>query len=205
MHCTRSINLIPPPIKRQATRAPADALGLCHKPAYNRGSHASLDTVMSNTNNAEEVLVALRRVIRATDLHSKQLIKTATVTAPQLLLMQAIKRQGDAIISELAHEVSLSQATVTTILDRLERRELIFRKRSEADKRKVHVYLTEDGEKILRKAPTALQHQFAEKFAALNDWEQSMILSALQRIAQMMDAQDIDASPFLETGELDEE
>lgn len=153
--------------------------------------------------NAEDVLIALRRVIRATDLHSKQLIKTATVTAPQLLLMQAINRQGDAIISKLAQEVSLSQATVTTILDRLEKRELIYRKRSEQDKRKVHVHLTEQGQEILHKAPTALQHQFAQKFEALDNWEQCMILSALQRIAQMMDAQDIDASPFLETGELD--
>ena len=84
-------------------------------------------------NRAEDVLVALRRVIRATELHSKQLIKTAKVTAPQLLLMQAIQRQENAIISKLANDVSLSQATVTTILDRLEKRELIYRQRSETD------------------------------------------------------------------------
>jgi DNA-binding MarR family transcriptional regulator len=153
--------------------------------------------------NAEKVLVALRRVIRATDLHSKQLVKTASVTGPQLLLMQAIQRQGDAIISELARDVSLSQATVTTILDRLEKRALILRRRSNEDKRKVHIHLTESGRQLLETAPTALQHEFAQKFEALADWEQSMILTSLQRIASMMDATDIDASPFLETGELD--
>lgn|SRR5690606_3155822 len=153
--------------------------------------------------NAEKVLVALRRVIRATDLHSKQLVKTASVTGPQLLLMQAIQRQENAIISELAREVSLSQATVTSILDRLEKRELILRRRSKEDKRKVHIQLTEHGRQLLETAPTALQHEFAQKFSALEDWEQSMILSSLQRIAGMMDATDIDASPFLETGELD--
>ncbi len=154
-------------------------------------------------NRAEDVLVALRRVIRATELHSKQLIKTAKVTAPQLLLMQAIQRQDNAIISKLANDVSLSQATVTTILDRLEKRELIYRQRSETDKRKVHVHLTPQGYEILQSAPTALQNQFVQKFDALQDWEQTMILTALQRIAHMMDAQDIDASPFLATGELD--
>jgi DNA-binding MarR family transcriptional regulator len=154
-------------------------------------------------NKAEDVLIALRRVIRATELHSKQLIKTATVTAPQLLLMQAIQRQENAIISKLAQDVSLSQATVTTILDRLEKRELIYRQRSEQDKRKVHVHLTKKGHEILRNAPTALQNQFVQKFDALQDWEQTMILTALQRIAHMMDAQYIDASPFLATGELD--
>lgn len=152
---------------------------------------------------ADQVLIALRRVIRATDLHSRQLIKTAQVTAPQLLLMQAIGRQGDAIIGQLAQEVSLSQATVTSILDRLEKRGLIYRQRSQQDKRKVHVHLTPEGESLLARAPTALQQQFVDRFDALADWEQSLILSALQRIASMMNAEDIDASPFLETGELD--
>ena len=154
---------------------------------------------------ADDVLVALRRVIRATDLHSKQLIKTAKVTAPQLLLMQAIQHQEAAIISELAQTVSLSQATVTSILDRLEQRGLVVRQRSVQDKRKVHIHLTDAGLGILKSAPTALQHQFVEKFAVLHDWEQSMIIASLQRIAHMMDAQDIDASPFLETGEIDRE
>lgn len=151
----------------------------------------------------EDVLVALRRVIRATDLHSRQLIKTASVTAPQLLLMQAIQRQENAIIGKLARDVSLSQATVTTILDRLEKRELVYRQRSEQDKRKVHVYLTATGRSLLDTAPTALQQEFVTRFDALPDWEQSMILASLQRIGHMMNAQDIDASPFLETGELD--
>lgn len=151
----------------------------------------------------EDVLIALRRVIRATDLHSRQLIKTASVTAPQLLLMQAIHRQKNAIISKLAQDVSLSQATVTTILDRLEKRELVYRQRSEQDKRKVHVHLTDAGRALLVNAPTALQQEFVNGFNALPDWEQSMILASLQRIAHMMNAQDIDASPFLDTGELD--
>lgn len=156
--------------------------------------------MMSKT---EDVLIALRRVIRATDLHSRQLIKTASVTAPQLLLMQAINREENAIISQLAVEVSLSQATVTTILDRLEKRELVYRQRSDTDKRKVHVYLTEAGKTLLDTAPTVLQQDFVDRFTALSDWEQSMILASLQRIAHMMDADELDASPFLETGELD--
>ena len=41
-------------------------------------------------NSIEEVLVALRRVIRATDLHSKHLAKTTGLTAPQMLLLQIL-------------------------------------------------------------------------------------------------------------------
>lgn len=145
----------------------------------------------------------MRRVIRATDLHSKYLAKTTGLTAPQILLLQTIRDKGEVTIGELANEISLSQATVTTILDRLEKRCLVYRERSKEDKRKVHAYLTEEGVNILKDAPIPLQDQFASQFNVLQDWEQTMIISSLQRIAQMMDAQDIDASPVLDVGLLD--
>lgn len=151
----------------------------------------------------DEVLVALRRVFRATDLHSKYLAKTTGLTAPQILLLQAIRDHEKITIGELANEISLSQATVTTILDRLEKRQLIYRKRSEQDKRKVHAYLTETAIETLKNAPMPLQEQFVRQFADLQDWEKTMIISALQRVAHMMDAQHIDASPVLDVGTLD--
>ncbi|HAG97086.1 MAG: transcriptional regulator [Pseudomonadales bacterium] len=153
--------------------------------------------------NIADVLIALRRVIRATDLHSKHLAKTTGLTAPQIMLMQAIRNKGEATIGELAHDISLSQATVTTIMDRLEKRGLVYRQRSQADKRKVHAHLTETAHEVLKTAPLPLQDQFTQKFERLQDWEQSMIIAALQRVAEMMDAQELDAAPFLEVGKLD--
>jgi len=131
------------------------------------------------------------------------LAKTTSLTAPQILLLQTIREKGQVTIGELANEISLSQATVTTILDRLEKRSLIFRERSKEDRRKVHAYLTEAGNEILKDAPMPLQDQFARQFKDLQSWEQSMIIASLQRIAQMMDAQHIDASPVLDVGTLD--
>ncbi|MDA9909960.1 MarR family transcriptional regulator, partial [Gammaproteobacteria bacterium] len=78
----------------------------------------------------ESVLIALRRLIRATDLHSRDLVKKTGLTTPQLLLLQSIKQNGEVSIRELALEISLSQATVTSILDRLENKKLVVRKRS---------------------------------------------------------------------------
>jgi DNA-binding MarR family transcriptional regulator len=151
----------------------------------------------------DNVLSALRRIMRATDLHSKYLSKTTGLTAPQLLIMQLIQKQGETTSSVLAKEVSLSQATVTTILDRLESRALVQRVRSETDKRQVRLTLTEAGQKLIVEAPAPLQHQFIKIYDALPDWEQTTILASLQRIAQMMDAENLDASPVLDIGALD--
>ena len=52
--------------------------------------------------NIEAVLIALRRVTRAVDLHSKHLMKTSGLTAPQMLILQTLRDHGDAIISDIA-------------------------------------------------------------------------------------------------------
>ncbi|WP_349676722.1 MULTISPECIES: MarR family transcriptional regulator [unclassified Thalassolituus] len=161
---------------------------------------ASLDDDM---NRYEEVLVALRRIIRATDLHSRQLSKISGLTAPQLLILQLLRQQEELTVGEVAQKVSLSQATVTTIIDRLEKRGLVRRERGSSDKRKVFVYLTPAANDILVDAPKPLQDSFIQQFQDLHDWEQTMILSSLERVAYMMDAQHIDASPVLDVGALD--
>jgi DNA-binding MarR family transcriptional regulator len=154
-------------------------------------------------NQIDQVLTSLRRVIRAIDLHSKQLVKTASVTGPQLRLLQLIRSQPGGTVKELADAMSLSQATVTSIMDRLESRGLIVRVRSQTDKRKIHPQLTDSGSALLDTAPTPLQDSFVRKFDQLQSWEQHMIIASLQRVAEMMDAEAIDASPFLDIGSLD--
>lgn len=153
----------------------------------------------------EEVLVSLRRIIRATDLHSKYLAKTIGLTTPQMVVLQTINIHDYVTIGELANHISLSQATVTTILDRLEKRNLIYRERSKQDKRKVHVHLTKEALTKLINAPIPIQEQFTKQFSNLEDWEKTMIISSLQRIEKMMDAQNIDAAPVLDIGVLDRE
>ena len=155
---------------------------------------------MSEVNQEEQVLISLRQIIRATDIFSRQLSKKVGLTAPQLLILQAIQAVGAVSISTLAKEVSLSQATVTTIIDRLESRGLVARHRSSQDKRIVHATLTPEGVAMVEQAPRPLQDVFSKRFDGLADWEKSMIVAALQRVASMMNAEDIDASPVLHVG-----
>ena len=81
----------------------------------------------------EELLVSIRKVIRAIDLHSKQLNKSSGLTGPQLLIMQEIARVKGVTASLVAKQINLSAATVTNILDRLENRNLIPNSTSKCD------------------------------------------------------------------------
>ncbi|MCC2616369.1 MarR family transcriptional regulator [Aestuariibacter halophilus] len=151
----------------------------------------------------EELLVALRKVIRAIDMRSKQLNKEVGLTGPQLLVLQEIGREPGFMVRQIAEKINLSPATVTSILDRLEARELVKRIRSTEDKRRVGVFLSETGQQALNDAPLPLQEHFINRFNDLAEWEQSQMVATMQRIASMMDAEKIDAAPVLEVGSID--
>ena len=149
------------------------------------------------------VLVALRRIIRAIDLRSRALVTRYGLTGPQLTVLRQLASQDGVSVGELTRAIHLSQATVTGILDRLARRELVRRQRSTQDRRRVQVWLTEAGRKLLDDAPPLLQEEFTEQFENLEDWEQTQILSAIQRVVAMMEARHIQAAPILTTGSVD--
>ena len=158
---------------------------------------------MSEASEAEDhIVAAIRRIIRAIDLHSRQLLESHKLTGPQLATMRAAQKLDGPTTSALARAVHLSQPTVSGILNRLERSGLVHRERSVGDRRSVVVRLSEAGERVLEEAPSLLQERFREKLGRLEDWERHWLLAALERIASMMDAESIDAAPMLETGQI---
>ena len=68
-----------------------------------------------------------------------------------------------------------------------------------------YLNITQEGLKVLEASPDLLQDKFKESFSSLNDWEQSMIVSCLQRVARFIDAEEIDAAPIIDYGDLNEE
>lgn len=145
-----------------------------------------------------EVLVALRRIIRATDLHSKRLAMKTGLTIPQIVVLQSIRDLGEVTTGEVSRRVSLSQGTVTSILDRLEGRGLIERYRSAADRRVVHARLTRPGRAVLRRTPPLLHERFIASFSALGAARQERIIATLEEVAEMMGAESLDAAPLLD-------
>ncbi|MBN2217322.1 MAG: MarR family transcriptional regulator [Pirellulales bacterium] len=145
----------------------------------------------------DQVIGALRRITRAIDLHSRLLLKTCGLTVPQLAALRAIERCQPTTVGALAREIHLGQATVTGILSRLEGRGLVVRTRGSRDRRSVHVELTEAGAALLHETHSPLHERFHRELARIEEWERTMILATLQRIAAMMDAEAIESATAL--------
>ncbi|MDX1507367.1 MAG: MarR family winged helix-turn-helix transcriptional regulator [Woeseiaceae bacterium] len=154
-------------------------------------------------NRFQTALVALRRILRVTEISARRLADQSELTASQLLVLQHLGQVGKALPSAIARTVDLKQATVTVLVNKLEASGLVTRRRDTEDRRRVWVELTEAGQAALNRSPDLLQHRFEEGFARLDEWEQAMIIATLERVAALLDAEQLEAAPILDVGDLD--
>ncbi len=145
----------------------------------------------------QRIVAAIRQIVRAVDLHSRRIVEACGLTGPQLATLAVVSRLGPT--TAIARAVHLSQGTVTGILQRLERQSLTRRTPGDRDRRTVMIEVTDAGRAVLQQAPSLLQDQFRAELSALAEWEQMQILATLQRVATLMGAERLDASPHLIT------
>lgn len=146
-------------------------------------------------------LIALRRILRATELYGRELAQAAGLTAVQFRVLQVVAETRHCTPTDISARMGVSLATVTSLVDKLVRQDMVLRERAKIDRRQTNIVMTQRGEAALHTAPDALQQRYVRRFEALEDWEQAQLVSSLERIASMLDAEDLDASPVLDMGD----
>ena len=79
---------------------------------------------------------------------TKELAREFGLTGPQLTVVKALEQLGNLSLSSLSTRIKAQNSTVTGIIDRMEREELVGRERSEQDRRIVWIQLTDKGRKL---------------------------------------------------------
>ncbi|ASP33253.1 MarR family winged helix-turn-helix transcriptional regulator [Labrenzia sp. VG12] len=151
---------------------------------------------------SSQVVKAIRKIVRAIDLRSREVSRQTGLTIPQIVVLQGVRDLGEVTTKALSENADLSSATVVTILDKLEEKGLIERYRSVSDRRIVHARLTADGETIACDLPGLLHEEFEKKFDALDPEDRAQLVSSIEQIAEMMNAHKLDAAAILVTGKL---
>jgi len=158
---------------------------------------------MVKSDIADDALRAIRRILRRTSEHSRQLARQSGLTVPQVLCLKRIadaRPDEEITVALVSQAVQLAPATVSRILDRLEDAGLVVRERRSQDRRKVCLSLTELGREQIDNLPPPLQEQFVERLRALSPPEQKNLVGALEQVVEMMEASGLDAAPVLDPG-----
>lgn len=109
------------------------------------------------------------------------------VTGGQATLLWLIRSDPGIGVRELAARENMSSPGMTGHVDRLEQAGLVRRVPSESDRRRVGLYLTEDGERVLRAVRSRRTHWLSQRLGKLDPREVEAIDAAIEPLLKLLD------------------
>lgn len=134
--------------------------------------------------DVDQVLEAIIYLYTESRRLTKELARRADLTGPQLTVVKILEQIGDLSLSELSERIRAQNSTVTGIIDRMERENLVMRARSSEDKRVVYIKLTDKGARIARGIAVEPMVVLRDALSALSGAEMRDLLKILTKIAR---------------------
>ena len=97
--------------------------------------------------NLEQILNTILHSSEILEEEMKQESNLINLTARQLYCIELVKNMKNPSLSELAERMSIAKASISVMIERLEKNKFIYKVTSDNDRRTAHVHLTEKGEK----------------------------------------------------------
>lgn len=139
---------------------------------------------------------SFRRIFKAIQQYSEEVLKAFGVTGPQLWLLKTLRLDEGTSVGELSQKMYLHISTVSGIIDRLEAKGYVARKRGETDRRVVTVHLTAAGKRIVDQAPEPSQGKLLHSLQRLSEKEVLEMHEALQKIVRLMEVEQLEVKFF---------
>ena len=139
------------------------------------------------SSNAKEILRAHLRVSREIAARTQGYLGQTELTYPQRIALMILDGDGPMPISDLASAMGSANSTISGVVDRLERLGLAQRIRSEQDRRKIYVSVTEKYIQQREETTGKATSDFADAICHLSEEEKNEIMAALNRLAEALE------------------
>lgn len=176
-----------PTLSRRATptkRSPRPAAGSRPRPTGSR-ANGGADSDDERVPTFLKVLRQFRELFRVSQQHFQRVEAKCGVSGAQLWALCEIGERPGMTVSEIARALSIHLSTASNLLDKLESRKLIRRDRGAADQRVVHVFITREGEKIVKRAPSPAEGVIPDALQKLPDRALLRLHSDLSKVLEL--------------------
>jgi DNA-binding MarR family transcriptional regulator len=104
------------------------------------------------------------------------------LTGPQLTVIKLLETFDNLSLSSLSERIRAQNSTVTGIIDRMERENLVRRERSTTDRRVVHIRLSDKGQKLAQKIQVEPMEIFRDALLSLTQTDLKDLLRIMGRL-----------------------
>lgn len=136
----------------------------------------------NNCKNVADIEKYLRKVDYIIRIKGREILNDFGITAPQFTALQILINNGDMTIGELSQKMSLACSTITDLIGRMEKTELVKRKKDEKDKRVVRIEVLPKGFDILEKVLEKRRGFLANKLNDFDEEQKQLLTKGLNEL-----------------------
>jgi DNA-binding MarR family transcriptional regulator len=125
------------------------------------GSHTS-------SSDIRLVLDSFRRIVHVLRLFDREAQKRLGLSGAQVFILEKLREADGISINELADRTHTHQSSVSVVAQKLVSLKLVERTASPTDGRRVELFLTKKGKRLLASAPPAAQSRLISAIGALS-------------------------------------
>lgn len=137
-----------------------------------------------------EIEFYLREISVIMKRKGRDILEDFPITPPQFSALIWLYKDGDMTIGELSQKMYIACSTITDLIDRMEKNNLVTRIRDDRDRRVVRIQMLEYGRDIIQKvlsARRAYLHRILEKFTQEEALQAEEILQLIYKQMLTMD------------------
>ncbi|WP_427338403.1 MarR family winged helix-turn-helix transcriptional regulator [Caloranaerobacter sp. DY30410] len=142
---------------------------------------------MSDEKKGLQIGLLIREINSKINSNLRHEFESTGLTIPQIMLIRILVKHKKLKVSEISKKMSLANSTVSGIIDRLEKQEILKRTRSSEDKRIVYIELADKGYEIGKYFYNTINSYFQDVFGKASEEEIEVILNGLQTLKKVLD------------------
>ena len=109
------------------------------------------------------------------------------LTLPQSMVIATLIESGEMKVTDLSSKINLSNSTISGIIDRLEKQQLVSRTRSDEDRRAVYINVTPKVKEFYKGIHKKVAESFTELLSDATSEEIEKIIIGLSTLKKVLD------------------
>lgn len=129
-----------------------------------------------------KLFIVLSRAFRSVNEYTNEFIQTHGLNPTEFAVLELLYHKGDQPLQQIGDKILLASGSITYVVDKLEKKELIERVASANDRRVTFAHITEKGRRFIESIFPEHQNRIHQIMSVLSSDEKESAIQSLKKV-----------------------
>lgn len=131
-----------------------------------------------------KLFVVMSRAMQTITRRVEEDIKNYGLNTTEFAVLELLYHKGEQPIQKIGEKVLLASSSITYVVDKLEKKQLLVRKPCSRDRRVTYAVITDKGRELMEAIFPKHKKAIEKIFAGINDEEKAQLIEQLKRLGK---------------------